>query len=515
MRLLSIGLLTTALYFVTLGLLGQSPTDATLRVGDDAPALHPFNWINGDPVNAFRKGHIYVIEFGATWCSPCAAAIPELTRLAHDLGDTATVISMFVMEDFSDGNLQNPAYVARVKGYVKKRGDAIGYVVGVDGPKRETEIAWLRAAGREGIPHIFVVDRDGKIAWIGGHVSELRKVLRDIIKLTHARLKVAAERPPSSGTRFEQIKAIVDSANDDAFFLSVMTKFQEGEDERTGIENRYFIDNYYWARNSPGLAQRRDKVQAVGESLRRLYYMAYADTLWNYPPMMNPSTGEYPDTLRWPHHKRAYGRYWNGLLLEVKDSSLFDANFKTGRNRFNYLLKVPRGMGSSAFMQKRMQDDLEACFGYAVTVESRMMPYWRLTTSKKGTRALRSKQAGGKYRMYVDEKVNVRFENADVRDLIFQLEIRYGSGPYGDLVYRPELQPPFVDETGINTKIDYIFPAEFHLAMTKYREEGKPYPFKYYRQMLRTMGFELVKGYKRMKVVVVRDVETAAQNNGQ
>src|SRR5690606_27378998 len=108
-----------------------------------------------------------------------------------------------------------------------------------------------------------------------------------------------------------------------------------------------------------------------------------------------------------------------------------------GRHRFNYLLRVPKGMGTSAFMQKRLQSDLKASFGYDVVVESRMMPYWRLVTTRRGRRLLRSKHTDGQYKVYVDKEGNVRFENADVRDLIFQLEIRYGYGPHGDLVRRP------------------------------------------------------------------------------
>ena len=32
---------------------------------------------------------------------------------------------------------------------------------------RDTDAAWMRAAGRNGIPCTFVVDQDGKVAYVG------------------------------------------------------------------------------------------------------------------------------------------------------------------------------------------------------------------------------------------------------------------------------------------------------------------------------------------------------------
>ncbi|MHC5211812.1 MAG: hypothetical protein ACYTG2_13920 [Planctomycetota bacterium] len=41
--------------------------EADLGLGDPAPALHVAEWVKGAPVQAFVPGHVYLVEFWATW----------------------------------------------------------------------------------------------------------------------------------------------------------------------------------------------------------------------------------------------------------------------------------------------------------------------------------------------------------------------------------------------------------------------------------------------------------------
>jgi thiol-disulfide isomerase/thioredoxin len=133
----------------------------TLKVGSKAPPLSIEQWVLGDPVKEFKPGHTYVVEFWATWCPPCLKSIPHLTKLQEEYGDAITVIGVAGSER---GKTSKQLGVLRK--FIKKQGDKMVYTVGYESD-RETVNAWMKAAGRNGIPSAFVVDGTGTITWIG------------------------------------------------------------------------------------------------------------------------------------------------------------------------------------------------------------------------------------------------------------------------------------------------------------------------------------------------------------
>ncbi len=136
-----------------------------LRVGNSAPALTIESWVKGQPIS-IQEDNVYVIEFWATWCGPCRAAIPKLTELQEHYGSDGLHIIGVSTEDEAD-----------VRRFVEAQGDRIGFTIAVDN-NRSTERAWHTAAGREGIPSAFIVDRRGNIQFIGNpHSAEFTQVL--------------------------------------------------------------------------------------------------------------------------------------------------------------------------------------------------------------------------------------------------------------------------------------------------------------------------------------------------
>ncbi len=129
-------------------------------------SIHVFKWIKGNPIREFAKGKTYVVEFGATWCKPCAESIPHLTDIARKFSDDVSVMSIFVMEDANAQSTKNgePPYLAKVEKYVARQAGAMSYNVAVDGPEKSMELDWLKASGTDGIPYTFVVDKNGRIA---------------------------------------------------------------------------------------------------------------------------------------------------------------------------------------------------------------------------------------------------------------------------------------------------------------------------------------------------------------
>ncbi|WEK37849.1 MAG: TlpA disulfide reductase family protein [Candidatus Pseudobacter hemicellulosilyticus] len=147
-----------------------------LTIGDPAPELEVFKWLKGKPVENFEKGHVYVVEFWATWCVPCANAMPHLSELARQYKDKATFIGVDVWERKIDS-----LDYSIVQDFVEKKGNDMDYTVAMDNPtKNQISEKWLRAAGQNGIPATFVIDQGGKIAWIG-HPSDLDTALSAII----------------------------------------------------------------------------------------------------------------------------------------------------------------------------------------------------------------------------------------------------------------------------------------------------------------------------------------------
>jgi len=146
-----------------------------LMVGDPAPALAVSDWVKGQKIERFEKGQIYVVDFWATWCGPCLESIPHLTALQKKHGDKVRMIGINVWENAPE----------KVPAFVEKMGAKMDYVVAQDlvppfpkDVKSKPRFAlengrssqnWLVASGWEenGIPVVFVIDRDGRIAWIG------------------------------------------------------------------------------------------------------------------------------------------------------------------------------------------------------------------------------------------------------------------------------------------------------------------------------------------------------------
>lgn len=130
---------------------------AKLAVGSDAPALKPEKWLKGEPVAAFAKDKVYLIECWATWCGPCLAAIPHLNVLHARYADKGLVVVGV--------NVWDPAE-AKAEDLVARKGDKMAYRVALDGKSGNVAGDWLKAAGITGIPHAFLV-REGKIVWMG------------------------------------------------------------------------------------------------------------------------------------------------------------------------------------------------------------------------------------------------------------------------------------------------------------------------------------------------------------
>jgi len=147
-----------------------------LDVGDKAPPLSIIKWVKGKPVS-FPKdlgSKLYLVEFWATWCPPCKMSIPLLTRLQNKNRKDVTIIGITSPDDRGNS-------VSAIERFTKKQGEDMSYTVAIDDLDKTTK-AYLVAAGIQGIPHSFLVGKDGRIIWHGSPLDpELMEIVPNIL----------------------------------------------------------------------------------------------------------------------------------------------------------------------------------------------------------------------------------------------------------------------------------------------------------------------------------------------
>jgi thiol-disulfide isomerase/thioredoxin len=145
-----------------------------LNIGDPAPQLRVRDWLKGTPFQTFDKGHVYVVEFWATWCQPCIASMPHLSDLAGEYKDRVTILGIDIYE-------KETTSMEKVKAFVDSMGHRMDYHVARE-DSNFMEALWINASGEKdkGIPRSFVVNAEGMLAWIG-HPKDLSEILPKIV----------------------------------------------------------------------------------------------------------------------------------------------------------------------------------------------------------------------------------------------------------------------------------------------------------------------------------------------
>ena len=209
-----------------------------LIIGDAAPQISIDTWIKGDPVESFAKDQVYVVEFWATWCGPCLANMPHLASLQTEYGDKVKFIGVTA----EDNDVVSEFMTQESRGG-KPWSEVLTYTIALD-KDRQTNAAYMEAAGQNGIPCAFVVGKTGKVEWIG-HPAAIDDPLKQIVDgtwdSTEARTEFLAER--ESAAVMQQIAPKINAALQKGHFktgVELIDQLIEKFPENSNFKNARF-----------------------------------------------------------------------------------------------------------------------------------------------------------------------------------------------------------------------------------------------------------------------------------
>ncbi len=156
------------------------------EVGDLAPELKIAEWLKGKAIDSLKSGTIYVIDFWAPYCKGCIDAMPLHSKLAKRYKENVVFIGVNVYPHKS-------FTLERTKIFIDSLGKRVRYPLAVQ-EDRAMEVEWLEAFDAARMPNTFIVNKEGKVAWIG-YPTEVGTVLPKILNQSW---DIAAERTKNS-----------------------------------------------------------------------------------------------------------------------------------------------------------------------------------------------------------------------------------------------------------------------------------------------------------------------------
>lgn len=307
------------------------------------------------------------------------------------------------------------------------------------------------------MPYIIIVDPSGIVRFI----TDGRNLTKERIRKLLDGENLTFYQSNASSTKLDSAKVSNNSKlkTDKLLYCSVITEWN-GEDQ-------WWIEIDRW-------------VTWPDDELRKGYKLSMA-------PLIALYYYAYLGRMSWTvEHDSLYGKFYPKPILEVSDSTLFAYSFGTGDSgsitgMYNYNLLLRTKEITKERVTKLMREDLKRVFKYEASIETRTMPVWKLVEIKPGSVKKLKTKGDAQFATPGTHAAGYTITNYPAKYLVATISF-----------YMNDHQPPFVDETGVTGNIDFSLKAD----MTNIEDV---------RKAIRKQGFDLVKGNKEMKVLVISD----------
>jgi thiol-disulfide isomerase/thioredoxin len=140
-------------------------------VGDQAPTIDHVQWVRGQEIGEWLDGHAYVIDFWATWCPPCIDGLRDLQSLEDRLApENVHCIAVAVW----------PGTRSKPPEEVLARFPELSYSLAIDRDEATAD-ALLTASRSSGLPTTMIIDREGRLAWVGPPGDDFDEALYAVV----------------------------------------------------------------------------------------------------------------------------------------------------------------------------------------------------------------------------------------------------------------------------------------------------------------------------------------------
>ena len=272
MRTLAIASL--AVWLVAGGLADQA--SAELATGTKAPEIVVATWLNTPPLTLAKlRGRIVVVEFWATWCGPCRATIPHLIELHKQYGPKGVVICSLTDESKS-----------KAEAFAQEMG--MIYPVGCGSTSSGVY-------GVRGIPHAFIVDPTGVIAWHGHPAGGLGAAIEKQLKATPPTL-MSPKQKAAAEAFLEKVEALI-KKEEYATALAMLGKLKQADADPKIAARITQIRAQFTAQAEEALKNAKEQIEA------KLYYQASlalgrAASLGAGTPQATEAMNQYKELLK-------------------------------------------------------------------------------------------------------------------------------------------------------------------------------------------------------------------------